>query len=82
MKCPHCEKDTRGQVTASRRVDGDVWRMRYCNLCLKDFVSKEMALKEAKFPWDAVMRKRKELKPAEEKPVQKQNKWVFPDRLW
>lgn len=81
MRCPHCQKESKAKVLESRKVEGEVWRLRVCALCIKQFVSQETTSKEMKFPWSAVAVKRK-LAEVEEAPVQKQNKWVFPDRLW
>lgn len=81
MKCPHCDKESKAKVLESRKVNGEVWRNRFCNKCLKQFVSHETTSADLKFPWTALNR-RKKLKQAEEKPVQQQNKWVFPTKLW
>lgn len=80
MKCPHCKQDSKARVLESRKVAGVVWRHRLCSKCLKQFVSKETTSKDWKFPWWDVKKQR--LKTVEEKPVQKENKWVFPDKLW
>lgn len=81
MRCPHCQKESKGRVTTSRRLGTDVWRIRLCGICTKQFVSREMTSTELKFPWDEIMKKRRRSAP-EEKPVQKENRWVFPDKLW
>lgn len=81
MKCPHCERESKAKVLESRKINGEAWRMRLCTKCLKQFVSRETTSKDMKFPWTALDRQRRQ-KPVEEKPVQKQNRWLFPDKLW
>lgn len=82
MKCPHCNKESKAKVISSRRFDADVWRIRICGICTKQFVSRETSSKELKFPWDEIMKSRRRNTTPEEKPVQQQNRWVFPDKLW
>lgn len=82
MKCPHCGKESKSKVIVSRKHDGQVWRQRICGLCLTEFVSCETTSKDMKFPWGAVMKGRRQVVEIEEKPVQKANRWVFPERLW
>lgn len=43
MRCPHCQKEGRSKVLESRVWDGKNWRRRTCALCLKNFVSTELA---------------------------------------
>lgn len=82
MKCPHCHKESKGRVISSRRLDADVWRIRLCGICTKQFVSRETTSTELKFPWDEIQKRRRRAVAPEEKPVQKENRWVFPDKLW
>jgi transcriptional regulator NrdR family protein len=59
MKCPHCNKESKGKVIESRRVNGQVWRQRLCGFCLKTFISTETTSVDLKFPWNDLTIKRK-----------------------
>lgn len=51
MKCPECEKDTKGLVTETRRSEeGHVYRRRYCGRCGTYFVTRETAEPGLKMP--------------------------------
>jgi len=54
VKCPHCERETKGLVTETRSdTDGSVFRRRYCGLCFTYFVTKEAAGADLKMPTQA-----------------------------
>lgn len=51
MKCPECERDTKGLVTETRKGDdGLVYRRRYCGRCGAYFVTREVAEPGLKMP--------------------------------
>lgn len=58
MKCPHCLKEGRSKVLESRVWDGKVWRRRTCALCLKNFVSTELAEPGLRMPNETQSRHR------------------------
>lgn len=82
MNCPHCQQESKAKVLESRKLDGEVWRHRLCSRCLKRFVSRETTSKDLKFPWDEIQKRRRRSSAPVEKPVQRENRWVFPDKLW
>lgn len=58
MKCPHCSKTGRSKVLESRVWDGKVWRRRTCALCLRNFVSTEVAEPDTRMPRETQSRHR------------------------
>ena len=44
MQCPHCLKESKGQVTQSRRDGSTIYRQRMCGLCLKAYYTQETAM--------------------------------------
>lgn len=67
MRCPHCERESKGRVVESRKVGGQVWRQRICGSCLMTFVSVESTSTDLRFPWAELGRRkphRLEPKPA------------------
>jgi hypothetical protein len=58
VKCPHCDKTTKGKVLESRPHDGKVWRRRMCGGCLTTFVSVEEAPPGLRMPTETQSRHR------------------------
>jgi transcriptional regulator NrdR family protein len=50
MRCPLCNKSTKGKVLESRPHDGKVWRRRMCGGCLTVFVSVEESAPGLRMP--------------------------------
>ena len=74
MKCPKCQKDGHSQVLESRPANGQVWRRRFCKLCLKTFVSCETAEPGMKMP--TITQSRRRLKDRLPKPEQRNKLWT------
>ena len=67
MRCPHCHKEGRSKVLESRAWNGKTWRRRTCGLCLKNFVSTELAEPGMRMPNETQSRHRaKDPKPKPE----------------
>jgi transcriptional regulator NrdR family protein len=47
--CPHCGHG-KSNVTETRRLEAETWRRRKCYACKKNFISREHADAELKFP--------------------------------
>ena len=65
MRCPHCDRDSNGNVLESRPAGGKVWRRRMCKLCHIVYVSCETAEREMRMPAETQSKNRR-LKPLDE----------------
>lgn len=49
MQCPYCLRESKAKVVESRRLEGNIWRRRMCDKCLKLFTTKEVHI-ESRMP--------------------------------